>query len=235
MARSIGAVVLASTCLFIAGPAHADDPSTTTPAPATPTVAPSVPDQPGTPAQPPASDQPTLPTQPPVSDQTTPPAQPPVPEQTAPPTQPLVPERPGAPAQPPLSDQPSAPGRPVGPGVAPTVVPPASEDPGVPPDTSALVLAVIEPGAKQTVHSATLECAPKVGGAHPESQRACDELTAVQGDFNRLEGQPGACPMIWKPVTAVAEGYWEGKPVSFRHVFANHCVLEHSGKYVYRF
>lgn len=91
------------------------------------------------------------------------------------------------------------------------------------PDTSLTLTVAVPDGSAESVR---LTCQPP-GGTHPNATRACAELLAAQGDFNDLPGnqEPGFCTMEYRPVIAVAEGTWRGKPVSWEAEFGNDCTL----------
>lgn len=71
--------------------------------------------------------------------------------------------------------------------------------------------------------SARLTCAPDAG-THPRPAAACHRLTRAGGDFARLEARRAPCPMIHRPVTAVARGTWHGRATRFVRTYPNSCV-----------
>ncbi|MFJ6215422.1 subtilase-type protease inhibitor [Streptomyces sp. NPDC092296] len=94
---------------------------------------------------------------------------------------------------------------------------------------SALVLAV-GPGdgrdaAAPVSRAVTLSCAPTPSGTHPAPQRACTALRAAAGDPAALHGRQRRCPALVDPVTATADGVWQGRRVSYRETFHNRCAL----------
>lgn len=91
------------------------------------------------------------------------------------------------------------------------------------PDTSLTLTVAAPEGPGRSVE---LECEPP-GGSHPNALRACMELRMAGGDFDRLPGRPEMtnCTMEYRPVTAVAEGRWDGEPVSWEQEFGNSCAL----------
>ncbi|MFF3887258.1 subtilase-type protease inhibitor [Streptomyces sp. NPDC001914] len=69
-----------------------------------------------------------------------------------------------------------------------------------------------------------LLCDPPQGHAH--AARACRQLRAAGGDIGRIPRRAGSlCPMLYAPVTASAQGVWEGRRVDYRHAFSNSCVM----------
>ncbi|WP_255945760.1 SSI family serine proteinase inhibitor [Streptomyces odontomachi] len=102
---------------------------------------------------------------------------------------------------------------------------------------SSLVLGLIpvenNPGQPSSV---TLECDP-VGGTHPTPKEACAALTEVGGDFAKLPNVSGvpACPTTYAPVEAVAEGTWNGTPVSYKEIFTNTCFAAIGTNNVFKF
>jgi hypothetical protein len=95
------------------------------------------------------------------------------------------------------------------------------------PTTTALVLTVsrgdvVSPDAQVT----TLDCDDHSGGSHPAPAEACAALTEAGGDLDRLKGQPDTvCLAHYDPVTATAEGTWQGIPVKWSRTFGNSCHL----------
>jgi subtilisin inhibitor-like len=68
-----------------------------------------------------------------------------------------------------------------------------------------------------------LTCDPPRGHAHAAD--ACAELDAASGDIGAVPHREAFCPMIYAPVTARAEGMWDGEQVAYAHTFANTCEL----------
>jgi len=73
---------------------------------------------------------------------------------------------------------------------------------------------------------ATLLCDPTTGD-HPSAAEACAALKAVKGDFAKLPARDGICIKVSQPVTAVAEGWYNG-PVQFRKTYENPCLLRNA-------
>ncbi|WP_235002507.1 SSI family serine proteinase inhibitor [Actinacidiphila paucisporea] len=103
---------------------------------------------------------------------------------------------------------------------------------------SAALLAAMGPGAAPTTpapgqglvltaatRTATLNCDQVPRGTHPLRLPACTALSAANGDFDALPGQPAVCRVPYQPVTVTAEGEFRGQPVHWRKKFANSCVL----------
>ena len=68
-----------------------------------------------------------------------------------------------------------------------------------------------------------LLCDPPQG--HSRAAEACDQLAAVNGDIGSLPPADGYCTMLYAPVTAQADGEWNGRPVEYRQTFPNGCVM----------
>jgi hypothetical protein len=68
-----------------------------------------------------------------------------------------------------------------------------------------------------------LRCDPPQG--HPHAAQACDQLRAVSGDLTAIPRRDALCSMIYAPVTARAEGRWQGRTVTYTQTFANACVM----------
>ncbi|UWE14034.1 subtilase-type protease inhibitor [Actinacidiphila bryophytorum] len=73
--------------------------------------------------------------------------------------------------------------------------------------------------------SATLSCDGVAHGTHPLPLPACTALSAADGDFDALPGQPAVCREPYAPITVTARGEFRGRPVDWRKKFANPCVL----------
>ena len=71
--------------------------------------------------------------------------------------------------------------------------------------------------------SALLMCDPPQGHAHATD--ACAELDAASGDIGAVPRKDTFCPMIYAPVTARAEGVWNGTRVTYAHTFSNTCEM----------
>jgi hypothetical protein len=75
--------------------------------------------------------------------------------------------------------------------------------------------------------SVVLGCDPS-GGNHPRAAEACEQLSKVDGQIEKISGQPGACPEIYDPVIVVAAGIWNGKPRHYRGEYSNQCVAKNA-------
>jgi hypothetical protein len=95
------------------------------------------------------------------------------------------------------------------------------------------VTVMLGDGPTGPTRSALLDCSA-LRGDHPHTTQACGELTAVDGDINRVAPADTACPMIYKPLTAYAHGMWNGRRVAFARNFSNDCVLYASTGSVFR-
>ncbi|HEY8201194.1 MAG TPA: subtilase-type protease inhibitor [Actinomycetota bacterium] len=88
-----------------------------------------------------------------------------------------------------------------------------------------------DPGTARRVK---LTCDP-AGGTHPDPKTACEQLHEVDGDFAKLDVNPGPCPLIYRPVTATAKGSWQGSPVDYQETFSNSCDLARQTGAVFAF
>ena len=79
-----------------------------------------------------------------------------------------------------------------------------------------------------------LTCAP-AGGNHPHAAVACVELAAVAADLDRLPVKQLVCPMVYRPVTASAEGRWHGRGVIWSRTFSNPCIMQAATGAVFQF
>lgn len=68
-----------------------------------------------------------------------------------------------------------------------------------------------------------LLCDPPQG--HGRAAEACAALEAANGDLAVLPARNTYCPMHYAPVTARAQGQWNGRPVDYTETFSNDCVM----------
>ncbi|MEV7886159.1 SSI family serine proteinase inhibitor [Streptomyces sp. NPDC002817] len=68
-----------------------------------------------------------------------------------------------------------------------------------------------------------LLCDPPQG--HGKAAEACAELETATGDLAALPTKNTYCPMNYAPVTARAQGQWNGRPVDYAETFSNSCVM----------
>ncbi|MFG3101232.1 SSI family serine proteinase inhibitor [Streptomyces sp. NPDC048182] len=71
--------------------------------------------------------------------------------------------------------------------------------------------------------TALLRCDPPRG--HATATEACADLDAAGGDIAAVPPRKAPCTMIYRPVTAHAEGRWRGRSVAYTRTFPNACVL----------
>lgn len=111
----------------------------------------------------------------------------------------------------------------VGAALAVALLPAAAmaEDPK---PTTRLVIAVKEQGSKRIV--ANLRCHPPTGN-HPHRADACAQIESAGGDFDSLPGRQNvaACPKVYLPVKARANGLAEGRTVNYVRTFPNRCEM----------
>ncbi|WP_199546898.1 SSI family serine proteinase inhibitor [Streptomyces sp. N35] len=80
-------------------------------------------------------------------------------------------------------------------------------------------------GAFGDLQGRLLRCPPGKGNGHPNAGAACRALTKAKGEIGAIKPQDVACPMIYKPVTAVAYGMWDGTRRIYAKSFSNDCVM----------
>lgn len=114
-----------------------------------------------------------------------------------------------------------------------TVATPAQARPVESQSASAFILAVV-PEFGGPTSMATLLCDP-AGGTHPDPVAACYVLRIAGGDFHAIQGVRGPCTMDYRPVTAIAYGYWRGTPTSYSETFTNPCLMERATSGVFNF
>ncbi|MFI5805815.1 SSI family serine proteinase inhibitor [Streptomyces sp. NPDC051561] len=73
-----------------------------------------------------------------------------------------------------------------------------------------------------------------VKDGHQATMTACTQLDAVDGDISKIKRADVACPMIYKPVTALSYGMWDGRRMAFAKTFPNECVMQASTGSVFK-
>ncbi|WP_079143275.1 SSI family serine proteinase inhibitor [Streptomyces noursei] len=103
---------------------------------------------------------------------------------------------------------------------------------------TALVLTSTRAGINPTPapsEFAVLLCNP-ARGTHPHGEQACKALTAADGNIKKVNINPrGMCPDIYSPITVTAQGWWNGKKVSYENTFGNSCELSRSTGIIFAF
>lgn len=109
----------------------------------------------------------------------------------------------------------------------PAAAAPDAAAPGAMPTAVLRLTAIGGPDDRgEDLGEALLSCEPTAGD-HPSPAEACTVLKAVGGDFEKLPPRDGICIKVSQPVTAVAEGWYNG-PVQFRKTYENPCVLRNA-------
>ncbi|SDJ62222.1 SSI family serine proteinase inhibitor [Streptomyces indicus] len=80
-------------------------------------------------------------------------------------------------------------------------------------------------GAFGDLQGRLLRCPPGKGNGHPHAGAACRTLAKAKGEIANIKPRDVACPMIYKPVTAVAYGMWDGTRRIYAKTFSNDCVM----------
>ncbi|MEU8887629.1 SSI family serine proteinase inhibitor [Streptomyces sp. NPDC048442] len=78
-----------------------------------------------------------------------------------------------------------------------------------------------------------LRCPPP-RGSRPVASVACRQLNAVDGDISKIKRADVVCPMIYKPVTAMSYGMWDGRRMVFAKNYPNACVMHASTGSVFK-
>ncbi|MGW0843722.1 SSI family serine proteinase inhibitor [Streptomyces sp. NPDC002787] len=68
-----------------------------------------------------------------------------------------------------------------------------------------------------------LLCDPPQG--HGRAGEACAELHGADGDITRIPHKDAICTQIYAPVRATAQGWWNGRTVTYEQTFVNGCVM----------
>ncbi|THV28944.1 SSI family serine proteinase inhibitor [Glycomyces paridis] len=107
-------------------------------------------------------------------------------------------------------------------GSAPAQAEPVPVDPGIGAGEGHGVLFLEIERGDGTVEDQALLCPGGFG--HERGAEACSHLSAVHGDFTALAPTAVWCTFEYAPVTLRAQGFWEGRVVSWEREFANDCV-----------
>jgi hypothetical protein len=91
------------------------------------------------------------------------------------------------------------------------------------PAPSATDLALAMQHTSGPTSAVSLRCQPPQG-THPNPSGACQTLSTVDGNFDRLPHEQLMCTQIWDPVAVTATGQWQGNPVRFTHSYDNPCL-----------
>jgi hypothetical protein len=91
----------------------------------------------------------------------------------------------------------------------------------------------IHPGSGNAA-AVSLLCQPS-GGTHPDPAGACNTLSMVDGDFDKVPHESTLCPDIYAPVTATASGHWRNRPVEYTHTYANSCLAAADSARIFTF
>jgi hypothetical protein len=98
-----------------------------------------------------------------------------------------------------------------------------------------MYLAVVQgEGVVGDMKGTLLKCPPAKAPGHSNAKDACKQLAAVDGDIAKIKRADVACPMIYKPVTAVAYGMWDGRRMVFAKNYPNACVMAASTGSVFK-
>ncbi|MGF1425645.1 SSI family serine proteinase inhibitor [Kitasatospora sp. LaBMicrA B282] len=92
---------------------------------------------------------------------------------------------------------------------------------------TALVMTVADgtPDALTNARSVLLLCNPVTGGDHPAAATACDNLRTSAGSLTATPTLQTFCMNVHQPVTVLAEGIWQGQPVSYQQTYDNRCLM----------
>ncbi|MCX4744127.1 subtilase-type protease inhibitor [Kitasatospora sp. NBC_01287] len=99
-----------------------------------------------------------------------------------------------------------------------------------------LTVAPTGPNATTTERTVTLACGDaQPAGDHPDAVAACADLLVAQGDLGALPPSRTFCPELYLPVTATADGFWNGQPIVYQQTFTNECSLHRATGRVFAF
>ncbi|MEV5505417.1 SSI family serine proteinase inhibitor [Streptomyces orinoci] len=91
-------------------------------------------------------------------------------------------------------------------------------------------------GAGNTwIRGLRLVCPSPGRSHHPHAAEACAGLSAAHGRLDALTGDRQLCTKEYDPVTATADGDWQGMVVHWRKDYPNACLLDAATGTVFRF
>ncbi|MGW0805576.1 SSI family serine proteinase inhibitor [Nonomuraea sp. NPDC002799] len=86
-----------------------------------------------------------------------------------------------------------------------------------------------------TLRAVGMQC-PGLTQGHPYGEAVCAVIDAVDGDFERLPGNPRRrCTDEHAPVTATMNGLWRNRIIGWKETFPNACELYAKTGPVFRF
>ncbi|MEV0615675.1 SSI family serine proteinase inhibitor [Nonomuraea sp. NPDC050404] len=99
---------------------------------------------------------------------------------------------------------------------------------------NSVVLTVTAHGSS-SLKMVTLRC-PGLTRGHPYGEVVCAVIDAVEGDFDRLPGDPGRrCSEKRDPVAATMYGMWRNRTIGWQKTFPNACALTAETGPIFRF
>ncbi|GAA0491398.1 SSI family serine proteinase inhibitor [Streptomyces stramineus] len=84
------------------------------------------------------------------------------------------------------------------------------------------------------IRGVQLHC-PHTGGHHPHAAAACSQLGRAHGEPGAVAGDRHLCTREYDPVTATAEGEWNGRTLLWRKTYPNACALDSETGPLFRF
>ncbi|MFI8769400.1 SSI family serine proteinase inhibitor [Streptomyces sp. NPDC053792] len=91
-------------------------------------------------------------------------------------------------------------------------------------------------GETERVGIVHLDCPGTPGQGHPYTAKACADLHAAGGDFDRLPGTDRAiCSNDAAPVSVTARGTYRGRSVHWEHTYENDCARQLATGLVFQF
>ncbi|MGN9779797.1 SSI family serine proteinase inhibitor [Nonomuraea sp. ZG12] len=99
--------------------------------------------------------------------------------------------------------------------------------------SNVLFLAVSSHG-NTSLSAIAIQC-PDRADQHPYGEITCAIVDAVDGDFDRLPGNPRLCTKEYDPVTATMNGLWRNRPIGWQKTYSNACMLDARTGPIFRF
>ncbi|MCC3767770.1 subtilase-type protease inhibitor [Streptomyces sp. UNOC14_S4] len=96
------------------------------------------------------------------------------------------------------------------------------------------LILTVSGGQNTWTRGVQLSC-PEENGPHPHGAAACAALWRAQGEPGAVIGDGHRCTREYDPVTATAEGDWNGRPVVWHKTYPNACALDAAKGPLFRF
>ncbi|WP_075031429.1 SSI family serine proteinase inhibitor [Streptomyces mirabilis] len=102
-------------------------------------------------------------------------------------------------------------------------------------EESGRLFLTIAGGHSTWVRGVQLACPARVDSHHPHADAACQQLVPAHGEPGAVVGEKHPCTREYDPVSATAEGEWNGRPLVWHKTYPNACALDSAAGPLFRF